>query len=109
MGPDEHVEHAHNSIYTNVVANLAVNTARWTSCLADGADQSVSVIPEEWLDKMADLVFMFNEEKRYHEEYEGFNEQLETGEAVLTEVKNISQLNLFSLRNPMAYNPIEGS
>ena len=79
MGPDEHVEHAHNSIYTNVVANLAVNTARWTSCLANGSDHALDTVPEAWLDKMADLVFPFNAEKRYHEEYEGFNDQLETG------------------------------
>jgi trehalose/maltose hydrolase-like predicted phosphorylase len=79
MGPDEHVEHAHNSIYTNLVANLAVSTARWTSCLTNGLEDSVSTVPDEWLDKMADLVFTFNAERRYHEEYEGFNQQLETG------------------------------
>ena len=36
MPPDEHVEEAHNSIYTNVGANFAVNTARWAICLAEG-------------------------------------------------------------------------
>ncbi len=35
MPPDEHVEHAHNSIYTNLVANYAVSTARWLACLAN--------------------------------------------------------------------------
>ena len=35
MPPDEYVEHANNSIFTNVVANYAVNTARWIACLAN--------------------------------------------------------------------------
>ena len=36
MPPDEYQEAANNSIYTNLVANLAVNTARWTNCLLNG-------------------------------------------------------------------------
>ncbi len=80
MPPDEHQEHAHNSIYTNLVANLAVNTARWATCLASGEGEAITVIPEEWLYKMSNLVFLFNEDRRYHEEYEGFNEQYQTGE-----------------------------
>lgn len=34
MPPDEYQEHARNSIFTNLVANYAVNTARWLACLA---------------------------------------------------------------------------
>ena len=34
MPPDEYQENINNSIFTNLVANYAVNTARWISCLA---------------------------------------------------------------------------
>ncbi len=79
MPPDENQEHANNSIFTNVVANLAVSTARWTTCLASGEGAALAAIPDEWLDKMRNLVFLFNEEERYHEEYEGFDQQLQQG------------------------------
>ncbi len=79
MPPDENQEHANNSIFTNMVANMAVSTARWTTCLALGEDASEEEVPDEWLDKMRNLVFLYNEEKEYHEEFEGFDEQYTTG------------------------------
>ncbi len=79
MPPDEHQEDINNSIYTNLVANLAVNTARWTSCLTDGEPASIVNVPDEWLQKMKQLTFLYNEEYQYHEEYEGFEEQYRTG------------------------------
>ena len=42
-------------------------------------------IPSEWLDKMKNLVFTYNKEQRYHEEFEGFDSKLNSGE--LTKVK----------------------
>ena len=34
MSPDEYAIEVDNSIYTNLVANYAVSTARWALCLA---------------------------------------------------------------------------
>ena len=79
MPPDENKEDINNSVFTNTVANFAVSTARWAACLAFGEDASVEEIPEAWLEKMANLTFLFNAEKRYHEEYEGFDAEKEAG------------------------------
>ena len=81
MPPDENQEHANNSVFTNMVANLAVNTARWTTCLISGEATSEAQVPDDWLDKMKNLVFLYNAEKEYHEEFEGFDEQFTTGES----------------------------
>ena len=35
MPPDEYQGHISNSIYTNLIANYAVNTAKWLACLVD--------------------------------------------------------------------------
>ena len=79
MPPDEYQEAANNSIYTNLVANLAVNTARWTNCLLNGEADAEVAVPDAWLEKMKNLAFLYNEEKRYHEEFEGFDEELDNG------------------------------
>ncbi|XP_059096648.1 protein-glucosylgalactosylhydroxylysine glucosidase-like [Tigriopus californicus] len=79
MPPDEHQEHAHNSIYTNLIANYAVNTARWTECLISGSAMASQSVPDVWLERMKNLVFLFNKDKRYHEEYEGFDMEYESG------------------------------
>ena len=79
MPPDEYQEAANNSIYTNLVANLAVNTARWTECLLNGEAAAETAVPDAWLEKMKNLVFLFNGEKRYHEEFEGFDDELVNG------------------------------
>ena len=79
MPPDEHQDNCNNSIYTNLVANLAVNTARWTTCLTEGEVAAFDTIPDSWLAKMSDLVFLYNEQYEYHEEFEGFQEQYSTG------------------------------
>ena len=76
MPPDEHQEDVKNSIYTNLMANYAIHAARWTACLA-GRDPEASV-PDRWLNVAQKLVFTFSEEKRYHEEFEGYNEEVET-------------------------------
>ena len=79
MPPDEHREHANNSIYTNLLANYAVNTARWTECLVSDETTSQETVPDAWLEKMKNLVFLFNEEHRYHEEYEARYHQTRPG------------------------------
>ena len=38
-------------------------------------------MPDSWLDNMRDLVFLYNEEKRYHEEYQGFDDDLVNGKS----------------------------
>lgn len=83
MPPDEYQEAANNSIYTNLVANLAVNTARWTDCLLNGEAAAETAVPDAWLEKMKNLVFLYNEEKQYHEEFEGFDDQLVNGKTHL--------------------------
>ena len=35
MPPDEYQGHISNSIYTNLIANYAVSTAKWFACLVD--------------------------------------------------------------------------
>jgi len=79
MPPDENQVDVDNSVYTNAVANLAVSTARWTTCLSEGPEAAEAAIPNEWLERVKNLVFVFNEKKRYHEEYEGFDDQYSTG------------------------------
>jgi len=81
MPPDEHQEDVDNSIYTNFVANYAVNTARWTTCLAEGESAARAAIPDEWLEKMENLVYTYNADKRYHEEYQGFDNEITSGKA----------------------------
>lgn len=49
------------------------------SCLIYGEATAQQMVPSEWLDKMRNLVFLFNSAKRYHEEYEGFDEEYESG------------------------------
>ena len=83
MPPDEQQENARNSNYTNLVANYAVNTARWTTCLLTDEINAAIEVPDEWLEKMKNLVFLYNRNKRYHEEYEGFDEQYVTGNILM--------------------------
>ncbi len=83
MPPDEHQRKINNSIYTNLVANLAVNTARWTTCLIKGESAARKTIPDSWLEKMGNLVFLYNDQYKYHEEFEGFDRQYRTGEGVM--------------------------
>ncbi len=80
MPPDEHQKEVDNSIYTNLVAILAVNTARWTTCLIKGERAARQIILDSWLEKMANLVFPYNEQHEYHEEFEGFDSQYRHGE-----------------------------
>lgn len=101
MPPDEHQEHARNSIYTNLIANYAVNTARWTECLINGPSMASQSVPDSWLEKMKNLVFLFNEDKRYHEEYEGFDLEFETG---TLDPRGIKQADVVLLGFPLNWN-----
>lgn len=82
MPPDEYAEDINNSIYTNLLATYAVHTARWTTCLAEGVDQAVETITHDMIEQMKDIVFNYNEEKGYHEEYDGFADKVDTGKSV---------------------------
>lgn len=72
MPPDEYQEHASNSIFTNLVANYAVNTGKWVACLTNQSH----LVPDAWLEKVKNLVFTYNKKDRFHEEYEGFSQYL---------------------------------
>ena len=37
------------------------------------------LVPEEWLEMYKNIAFPFNPDKRYHEEFEGFDAQYESG------------------------------
>ena len=78
MPPDEHQEDVRNSIYTNLMANYAIHTARWTDCLA-GEDETETV-PDRWLNVAENLVVVYNREKRYHEEFEGYDDEVVSSE-----------------------------
>ena len=47
MPPDEHVEYANNSIYTNVMASYAIHFARYAACLA--GKNAVAAVPDRYL------------------------------------------------------------
>jgi len=75
MPPDEHQEHANNSIYTNVVASYAIHFARYANCYAinNGA-----AVPDSWINIAQNLAFTYQREKRYHEEFAGYDYEIAT-------------------------------
>ena len=51
MPPDEYQGHISNSIYTNLIANYAVNTAKWLACLVDEGKINFTCYSQKKLDK----------------------------------------------------------
>ena len=100
MPPDEHQQEANNSIYTNLGAVYAVNTARWTSCLLFGPSTAETLVPDAWLNKTKNLAFLYNSAKRYHEEYEGFDADLTGG---TLDPRGIKQADVVLLGYPMLW------
>ena len=74
MPPDEYAEYVNNSVYTNIVASYATHYARYAACLSGNNDYE-SLVPDSWLNVVQNLVFPYNPPKRYHEEYEGYDEE----------------------------------
>ncbi|NXT71519.1 PGGHG glucosidase, partial [Chaetops frenatus] len=67
MPPDEYHSHVDNSAYTNAVARRSLNFA------ADLARDLLLPVPEEWEDRARKIKMPFDEERKYHPEYDGYS------------------------------------
>ena len=76
MPPDEAHSRVNNSIFTNAVAFHAVYFASYAACLAG---RNSSDVPEEWKNIVSNLTFTYNYQKKYHEEFQGFDQLNATG------------------------------
>jgi trehalose/maltose hydrolase-like predicted phosphorylase len=98
MPPDEHAEDVDNSVYTNIVASYAIHFARYAACLA--GRQYLEQVPDRWLHVAQRLKFTFNDIKRYHEEFEGYDHQVETN---TTDVRGVKQADVVMLGYPLLW------
>ncbi|NWW80441.1 PGGHG glucosidase, partial [Climacteris rufus] len=67
MPPDEYHCHVDNSAYTNAVARRSLNFA------AAMARDLLLPVPEEWEDRARKIKVPFDEERKYHPEYDGYS------------------------------------
>ncbi|NWT76103.1 PGGHG glucosidase, partial [Prunella himalayana] len=67
MPPDEYHSHVDNSAYTNAVARRSLNFA------TDLARDLLLPVPEEWEDRARKIKVPFDEERKYHPEYDGYS------------------------------------
>ncbi|NXS89592.1 PGGHG glucosidase, partial [Erpornis zantholeuca] len=67
MPPDEYHSQVDNSAYTNAVARRSLNFA------ADLARDLRLPVPEEWEDRARKIKVPFDEERKYHPEYDGYS------------------------------------
>ncbi|XP_064571359.1 protein-glucosylgalactosylhydroxylysine glucosidase [Zonotrichia leucophrys gambelii] len=67
MPPDEYHSQVDNSAYTNAVARHSLNFA------ADLARDLLLPVPEEWEDRARKIKVPFDEERKYHPEYDGYS------------------------------------
>ncbi|NWV82173.1 PGGHG glucosidase, partial [Dasyornis broadbenti] len=67
MPPDEYHSQVDNSAYTNAVARRSLNFA------ADMARELLLPVPEEWEDRARKIKVPFDEERKYHPEYDGYS------------------------------------
>ena len=66
---------------------------------------AADVVPEEWIQKMKNLAFPYQKDKRYHEEYQGFDDKYSSQETSKTkasthpnEKKQLQSLQISSLQ-----------
>ena len=59
-------EDMHN-VYTNVVAGLAIEFAKYAECVA-----SCHPVPEEWMEIANKLTINYDSTQDFHPEYEGY-------------------------------------
>ncbi|CAG7819586.1 unnamed protein product [Allacma fusca] len=69
MPPDEDHHDVNNSIYTNVVAGYSIFFAEYAKCLCGDSMQS---IPEEWSKRARSFKFLYDSERDYHPEFDGY-------------------------------------
>ncbi|NXQ18088.1 PGGHG glucosidase, partial [Peucedramus taeniatus] len=67
MPPDEYHSQVDNSAYTNAVARRSLNFA------TDMARDLLFPVPEEWEDRARKIKVPFDEERKYHPEYDGYS------------------------------------
>ncbi|NWV58499.1 PGGHG glucosidase, partial [Malurus elegans] len=67
MPPDEYHSHVDNSAYTNAMAQHSLNFA------ADMARELLLPVPEEWEERARKIKVPFDEERKYHPEYDGYS------------------------------------
>ena len=67
MPPDEYHTYVDDSVYTNVGASLSIHMANYTACLCE------EQFPEEWDDVASKLHVVYDEERQYHPEFEGYS------------------------------------
>ncbi|KAM4777828.1 protein-glucosylgalactosylhydroxylysine glucosidase isoform 2-T2 [Cyanocitta cristata] len=67
MPPDEYHSQVDNSAFTNAVARRSLNFA------ADLARDLLLPVPEEWEDRARKIKVPFDEERKYHPEYDGYS------------------------------------
>ncbi|XP_015485065.1 protein-glucosylgalactosylhydroxylysine glucosidase [Parus major] len=67
MPPDEYHSQVDNSAYTNAVARRSLNFA------TDMARDLLLPVPEEWEDHARKIKVPFDEERKYHPEYDGYS------------------------------------
>ncbi len=79
MPPDEHQISVNNSIYTNMVAALSVHLAQWAACLA--GEEFEEGLLETWSEMARNLYFPYNHDLRYHEEYQGWQQDVDASKS----------------------------
>ncbi|NXH41037.1 PGGHG glucosidase, partial [Dicaeum eximium] len=67
MPPDEYHSQVDNSAYTNAVAQRSLNFA------TDMAQDLLLPVSEEWEDRARKIKVPFDEERKYHPEYDGYS------------------------------------
>jgi len=77
MGPDEYHDTVNNSIFTNTVASMSIHFSKYAACLAD---KDPAEIPDDWITVAENLLFTYNNGKKYHEQFEGYDNTVAPGD-----------------------------
>ncbi|NXH80058.1 PGGHG glucosidase, partial [Edolisoma coerulescens] len=103
MPPDEYHSQVDNSAYTNAVARRSLNFA------ADLARDLLLPVPEEWEDRARKIKVPFDEERKYHPEYDGYSpgEPVKQADVVLLGFPLMHPMNAEVRRNDLEmYEPV---
>ena len=70
MGPDDYHPNVNNNAYTNAAASLSIHFARYLACMCDRIEREE--VPDDWIHKALYLDLPYDNVKRLHFQYEGF-------------------------------------
>ena len=70
MGPDDWHPNVNNNAYTNAAASLAIHFARYMACMCGRVERDE--VPDEWIHKALYLTLPYDNVKRMHYQYDGF-------------------------------------